>query len=101
MPCMYWDLEKSQTDRQRLFCEVEDMANIAPFLVMNYIKRKEKEDKERKKRYQEDMERMSKIPENVLCSRSKIKLSDIGYSYNDLPEDVKELIEYGIIELEA
>ena len=77
------------------------MANIAPFLVMNYIKRKEKEDKERKKRYQEDMERMSNLPETVLHGRSKIKLSDIGYSYNDLPEDIKELIEYGIIELET
>ena len=77
------------------------MANIAPFLVMNYIKRKEKEEKERKRHYQEDMERMSKLPESVLHSRSKIKLSDIGYSYDDLPEDVKELIEYGIIELEA
>lgn len=77
------------------------MANIAPFLVMNYIKRKEKEDRERKKRYEESRERMSKLPETVLHSRSKIKLSDIGYSYNDLPEDVKELIEYGIIELET
>lgn len=77
------------------------MANIAPFLVMNYIKRKEKEEKERKKRYRESQEKMNQFPETVLHSRSKIKLSDIGYSYNELPEDVKELIEYGIIELEA
>ena len=73
------------------------MVNIAPFLVMNYIKRKEKEEKKRKERY---LETMKQFPETVLNSKSKIKLSDIGYSYNDLPEDVKELIEYGIIELE-
>lgn len=76
------------------------MVNIAPFLVMNYIKRKEKEEKKRKEQHIKRMEEMKQLPETVLHSRPKIKLSDSTYSYNDLPEDIKELAEYGIIEIE-
>ena len=61
------------------------MVNMTPFIVMNYMKRKEKENKIR----------IGKTTESIFYSKSKIKLSND----DDLSKDVKELIEYGIFEL--
>ncbi len=76
------------------------MANIASFLVMNYLKRKEKEEK---KRHQDTVEKIVKDSGNEAFSlgRYRIKLPYLGYNYDDLPEDVKDLIEFGVIELET
>lgn len=76
--------------------EVENMASIAPFIVMNYLKRKEKEEKERKERYQETVRQLAESCIDIKPNKYKVKMSE----YNDLPEDVKDLIAYGIIELE-